>query len=56
MVFVCYHWAFEFSVITFGHNNAPANFWHTMNFILHDLLDKGVFVYLDYILIYSKAE
>ena len=54
--FVCRYGAYEFTVMTFGHKNAPAYFQREMNLMLHDLVDEGVIVYLDDILIYSKTE
>ena len=40
----------------FGLCNAPATFQSMMDHILHDLLDEGVVVYLDDILIYSETQ
>jgi hypothetical protein len=40
----------------FGLTNAPASFQDMMNHILKDLLDKGVVVYINNILIYVKNE
>jgi hypothetical protein len=40
----------------FGLTNAPASFQDMMNYIMKDLLDKGVVVYIDDILIYTKNE
>jgi len=48
--FGLYHW----QVMPFGLYNAPAMFQSMMDHILHDLLDEGVVVYLDDILIYSE--
>jgi len=45
--FGLYHWP----VMPFGLCNAPATFQSMMDYILHDLLDEGVVVYLDDILI-----
>ena len=40
----------------FGLCNAPSTFQSTINDVFHDLLDEGVVVYLDDILIYSEDE
>ena len=50
--FGLYHWR----VIPFGLCNAPATFQSMMDNILHDLLDGGVIVYIDDILIYTEDE
>jgi hypothetical protein len=39
-----------------GLTNASASFQDMMNHILKDLLDKGIVVYIDDILIYGKTE
>jgi hypothetical protein len=40
----------------FGLTNAPATFQDIMNYILQDLLDRGVVVYIDNILIYANDQ
>ena len=49
--FGLYHW----KVMPFGLCNALATFQSMIDHVLHDLLDEGVVVYLDDILIYSET-
>ena len=46
---------FEWTVMPMGLTSAPSTFQRAMNILFHDLLDKGVVVYLDDVLIYAKT-
>jgi hypothetical protein len=54
--FRCRYGLFEFTVMHFGMTNAPATFQSMMNAIFSDLIDVGVLVYVDDILIYAETE
>lgn len=53
--FSCRYGTFEFTVMPFGLCNAPSTFQRVMHRVFFDLLDKGVVIYLDDILVYSKT-
>ena len=44
---------YEWVVMPMGLTNAPATFMRTMNNLFSDMLDSGVAVFLDDILVYS---
>ncbi|XP_060786982.1 alpha-2-macroglobulin-like [Neoarius graeffei] len=46
---------YEYQVMPFGLTNAPAVFQALINDVLHDMLNRFVFFYLDDILIFSKT-
>jgi len=47
---------YEYTVIPFGLNNASSVFQRHLNNILKEKIDRGVVVYIDDMLIYSKTE
>ncbi|CAM6082223.1 unnamed protein product [Calypogeia fissa] len=47
--------SFEFLVMPFGFCNVIAMFMKMMNTIFHDLINQGVVVFIDDILVYSKT-
>ena len=54
--FTCRYGTFEWHVMPFGLCNAPSTFQRVMNNVFFDLLDHGLLIYLDDILIYSKTQ
>jgi hypothetical protein len=56
MAFKTWYGLYEYTVMPFGLSNAPAMFQNMMNHIFRDLLDLGLIVYLDDILIYAETE
>ena len=53
--FTCCYGSFEWCIMPMGLCNAPSHFQRVMNHVFFDLLDRGVLVYLDDVLIYSRT-
>ena len=53
--FTCRYGTFQFTVMPFGLSIAFATFQRMVNTIFFELLDRGVIVYLDDILTYTKT-
>jgi hypothetical protein len=47
---------YEYTVMSFGHTNAPAYFMYLMNKVFMEYLDRFVVVFIGDILVYSKTE
>jgi len=47
---------YEFQVMLFGLTNAPSTFQDMMNQVFSNMIDLGVLVYMDDILVYVKIE
>jgi hypothetical protein len=56
MAFKTRYGLYEYTIMPFGLSNSPATFPNMMNHIFRDLLDLGLIVYLDDILIYAETE
>jgi hypothetical protein len=56
MAFKTWYGLYEYTIMPFGLSNAPATFQNMMNHIFRDLLDLGLIIYLDDILIYTDTE
>jgi hypothetical protein len=54
--FITQYGLYEYTVMSFGLTNAPANFMYLMNKVFMEYLDKFVVVFIDNILIFSKNE
>jgi len=54
--FITRYGLYEWNVMPFGLSGAPATFQRAMHDVFRDLLDKGVVIYLDDVLIYSHDE
>ena len=52
--FTCRYGTYQWKVMPFGLCNAPATFQRVMNKVFFQLLDCGVLVYLDDVLLYSS--
>jgi hypothetical protein len=56
MAFKTWYGLYEYTIMPFGLSNTPATFQNMLNHIFRDLLDLGLIVYLDDILIYADRE
>jgi hypothetical protein len=56
IAFKIWYGLYEYTVMPFGLSNTPATFPNMINHIFRDLLDLGLIVYFDNILIYAETE
>jgi hypothetical protein len=56
MAFKPWYRLYEYTIMTFGLSNTPVTFWNMINYIFQDLLDLGLIVHLDDILMYAEIE
>jgi hypothetical protein len=56
IAFWCRYGLYQIMVMLFALTNTPATFQDMGNHILKDLLDEGVVVYIDDVLIYAETE
>jgi hypothetical protein len=56
MAFKTRYGLYKYTIMPFELSNTPATFQNMMNHIFQDLLDLGLIVYLDDILIYAETE
>jgi hypothetical protein len=56
IAFITRYGLYEYTVMSFGLNNAPTYFMYLMNKVFMDYLDKFMVVFIDDILIFSKNE
>ena len=55
MAFISRFGLYKFTVLPFGLCNAPSTFQHLMKYVVRDVIDWYILVYLDDILVYSKT-
>jgi hypothetical protein len=54
--FILRYGPYEYTVMSFGLNNAPSYFMYVMNKVFIEYLDKFVILFIDDILVYSRSE
>ena len=53
--FITWYGGFEWLVLPLVLTNSPATFQKSMNSVFSNMLDEGLLVYLDDILVYSES-